>query len=123
MNQLLTAITPYIVPTIIILAGYTYHLVAVHIPAQQRAYIEAFTKSAVLMVEQQFSGKSDEEKKQLAMDAVKGFFKAFNLPCPPDDVLSAFIEAAVKALDTPTATVPLARGIDPGMAIDPFKKL
>lgn len=102
MNQLLTAITPYIVPTIIILAGYFYHLIAVHIPAQQRAYIEAFTKSAVLMVEQQFAGKSNEEKKQIAMDAVKGFFKTFNLPCPPNDILSAFIEAAVKALETST---------------------
>lgn len=100
MNQLITAIAPYIVPAVIILAGYFYHLVAVHVPAQQRAYIESFAKTAVAMVEQQFAGKSDEEKKQLAMDAVKGFFKAFNLPCPPDEVLSAFIEAAVKALDS-----------------------
>lgn len=81
---------------------YIYHIAAQHIPAQQRAYIEKWAYAAVAMVEQQFAGKTDEEKKALAMDKLKDFFKAFNLPVPPDDILSAFIEAAVNALP-PTA--------------------
>jgi len=77
---------------------YVYHIAAQHIPAQQRAYIEQWAAVAVSMVEQQYVGKSDGEKKALAMAEVKGFFKAFNLPLPPDDILSSFIEAAVNAL-------------------------
>jgi hypothetical protein len=77
---------------------YIYHIVAQHTPAQQRAYIEKWAAAAVAMAEQQFAGKTNEERKAIAMDALKGFFKAFSLPVPPDDILSAFIEAAVNAL-------------------------
>jgi hypothetical protein len=55
------------------------------------------------VIEQQYAGKSNEEKKVLAMDEVKSFFKAFNLPVPPDDILSSFIEAAVNALPPTTS--------------------
>jgi|SRR5579872_192607 len=98
MNQLITALIPYVVPVVLIVVGYFGHRVISYIPAQQRAYVEQWAKIAVAFVEQNYAGKSDEEKKQLAMDAIKGFFKAFNLPLPSDDILSAFIEAAVNAL-------------------------
>lgn len=98
MNAVLTALIPYLVPIIVIIVGYFYHLVYVHIPAQQRAYIEAWAKIAVAMVEQKFANQTDEQKKQFAVDALKDFFLAFHLPCPPDAILSAFIDAAVNAL-------------------------
>ena len=99
MNQLITSILPYVVPSVLIVAGYFCHLAINYIPAQQRTYLKQWADMVVAMVEQQYAGKSDEEKKQIAMDALKGFFKAFNLPCPPDAILSAAIEAAVKFLD------------------------
>lgn len=101
MNTVTSAIIPYIVPTILIIVGYVIHVVMTYIPAQQRSYIVTFAEKAVAYVEQVSAGKSDEEKKQMAMDAIIGFFKAFNLPIPPLDILSAFIEAAVNALPTP----------------------
>lgn len=121
MNQFLTDLIPYIVPTALIVAGYLCHLAISHIPSQQRAYLDKWANIVVAMVEQQYAGKSNEEKKQIAMDALKEFFKAFNLPCPPDAILSAVIEAAVKALKPSTVAFPLARGVDPGMAIKPLK--
>jgi LL-H family phage holin len=102
MNQLITALIPYVVPSILIVAGYLCHLAINYIPAQQRAYLDKWANMVVAMVEQQFAGKSDEEKKQLAMDELKAFFKAFNLPCPPDAILSTAIEAAVKFLSHTT---------------------
>jgi hypothetical protein len=77
---------------------YIYHIVAQRVPAQQRAYIEKWATAAVAMVEQQYSGKSNSDKKLIAMHSIKDFFRAFKLPVPPDDVLSSFIEAAVNAL-------------------------
>lgn len=97
MNTIL-ALIPYAVTYALIVIAYYWHRIIAYVPAQQRQYIMQFAHTAVLMVEQQFAGKTNEEKKQIAMDAIKGFFAAFNLPCPPDDVLSAFIEAAVNAL-------------------------
>lgn len=102
MNQLITVLIPYVVPAVLILAGYTIHHFAQYIPAQQRAYLDQWAKMAVAFVEQNYAGKSDEEKKQIAMDTIKAFFKAFNLPCPPDAILSTAIEAAVKFLDNAT---------------------
>lgn len=104
------ALIPYVVPSVLIVIGYVYNLLAQHLPAQQRAYIESWAAVAVAMVEQQFAGKTNEEKKALAMNEVKAFFRAFNLPIPPDDILSAFIEAAVNAL--PSTAQPLTAILD-----------
>jgi LL-H family phage holin len=88
--------------TIFTLAGaliiYIYHLVAVHIPAEKRKYAERFAANAVAFVEQKYAGDTSEEKKAIAMNAIKGFFKDFNLPAPDDATLSKLIEAAVNAL-------------------------
>jgi hypothetical protein len=101
-TALIIALIPYTLPELIVILVYTYHLVAVHIPGQQRAYLEQWAKMAAAYVEQKAAGKSDEEKKALAMSKIKSFFNAFKLPCPPDDVLSAAIEAAVKFLPKST---------------------
>lgn len=77
---------------------YIYHIVAQHIPAQQRAYIEKWSSAVVSMVEQQYAGKSNNDKKVIAMSELKDIFQAFKLPVPPDNILSSFIEAAVNAL-------------------------
>jgi LL-H family phage holin len=99
MNVVITAITPYIVPTVLIVVGYFGHRVVSYIPAQQRTYLDKWASMVVAFVEQNYASKSDEEKKQIAMDELKAFFKAFNLPAPPDAILSTAIEAAVKFLD------------------------
>ena len=101
-TQIIIALIPYIVTTVLIVLGYIYHIVAVHIPGQQRAYLEQWAKMAAAYVEQKAAGKSDEEKKALAMSKIKSFFNAFKLPCPPDDILSAAIESAVKFLPKST---------------------
>jgi hypothetical protein len=89
---------------------YIYHVLAQHIPAERRKYIEQWAAVAVTMVEQQYAGKSNEEKKQIAMGELIDFFKAFNLPVPPADILSSFIEAAVNAL--PSTAQPLTAILD-----------
>ncbi len=126
-TAIIVALIPYLVPEIIVVLVYVYHIVAVHIPAQQRTYVERWATVAVAYVEQKSAGISDEEKKQLAMVKIKGFFKAFNLPIPPDDVLSSFIEAAVQALDKATPVTVVRQSalqggsIDPGFTKDPFR--
>jgi len=98
MNPLVSALTPYVVPAVLIVLGYFGHRVISFIPAQQRAYAKQWADVVVAMVEQKFANQSDEQKKQLALDALKDFFEAFHLPCPPDAILSALIEAAVLTL-------------------------
>jgi len=108
MTQLITALTPYLVPIIVIIVGYFYHLLLVHLPAQQRAYVERWASVAVAMVEQQFPESSNAEKKDHAMIMLKSFFMTFKLPVPDDGILSAFIEAAVNALSKPQPPEPPA---------------
>jgi len=85
---------------------YIYHHVAVHIPAEQRKHAGEYASDAVAFVEQKFAGKSNEEKKAMAMDVARGFFKKFKLPVPDDETLSKLIEAAVNALKALKATQP-----------------
>ena len=104
MNTVLTAIAPYIVSIVAIIIGYFSHRVISYIPAQQRAYIAPFAQVIVAMIEQKYAGFSDEQKKALALSALKSLFKDLHLPAPSDDVLEAFIEAAVNALPGKTTT-------------------
>jgi hypothetical protein len=126
MNALIVQLAPQIAIIVVAVVGYIYHIVAIHIPAQQRTYMEGWAKVAVAEAEQFGAGKTNAEKKQMAMDSITGFFKTFNLPLPPSDILSSFIEAAVNALDkaTPVTVVPatIAQSVDPGMAIEPQVK-
>ncbi|HEX9502862.1 MAG TPA: phage holin, LLH family [Patescibacteria group bacterium] len=105
MNVLIASLAQYAVPLVVLIIGYICHIVVVHIPAQQRAYITQWADVAVLKAEQFGAGKTSAEKKQLAMDTLSGFFKAFNLPLPSSDILSSFIEAAVNQL--PTTSTPV----------------
>jgi len=105
MNALIGSFAQYIVPLVVLIAGYVYHLVNVHIPAETRAYLAPFADRAVLFVEQQFAGSTSTQKKQMAMDAIHGFFKVAKLPAPPDDVLSKWIEASVNTLNNPPTPV------------------
>ena len=105
MNALIIQLAPQIAIIIVAIVGYIFHIVAIHIPAQQRAYIEQWAKVAVLQAEQFGAGKTNAEKKQMAMDAITKLFSTFNLPLPPTDILSAFIEAAVNLLPSTTATL------------------
>lgn len=105
MNALIIQLMPQIVIIVVAIVGYVYHIAAVHIPVQQRAYIEQWAKIAVLQAEQFGAEKTNAEKKQMAMDAITKLFQTFNLPLPPSDVLSAFIEAAVNMLPATHATL------------------
>lgn len=108
MNALIVQLAPQIAFIVVAVVGYIYHIVAVHIPTQQRTYIEQWAKIAVLQSEQFGAGKTNAEKKQMAMDAITKLFNTFNLPLPPSDVLSAFIEAAVNMLPPTNAQVKAA---------------
>lgn len=101
-TQIIIALIPYAVPTIVVAIGYAYHLAFVHIPAQQRLFIEQWAKIAVLQAEQFGAGKTNAEKKQMAMDTLTILFKTFHLPLPSSAILSAFIEAAVNVLPPTT---------------------
>lgn len=101
-TAIIVALIPYVVPTVFIVLGYFWHKAVTYIPAQQRAYLDKWAIMAVAYIEQKFAGKTNEEKKALAMNKIKSFFNAFKLPCPPDDILSAAIEAAVNALPKST---------------------
>lgn len=101
MNGVITAIVPYIVPTIIVVTGYLYHLIFVHVPSQQRAYISMFADMAVRWVSVKFARYSDAQKEASALTAIKSLFKAFNLPAPPDSILVAIIAAAFTTLENP----------------------
>ncbi len=113
MNALIVQLAPQIAIIVVAILGYICHIVIVHIPAQQRTYIEGWAKVAVAEAEQFGANKTDAEKKQMAMDTITGFFKAFNLPLPPSDVLSSFIEAAVNALDKATPVTVVASTATP----------
>ncbi len=105
-TPIIIAIIPYLVPLVIIIIGYFYHLLLVHLPGQQRAYVTQWADTVVAFVEQQFPGSSNTEKKDHAMVMLRSFFKTFKLPVPDDTVLSAFIEAAVNALSKPEPPEP-----------------
>lgn len=105
MNALIVQIMPQIAIIVVAIVGYICHIVFVHIPAQQRAYIEPWARIVSLKAEQFGAGKTNAEKKQMAMDDLVVFFKKFNLPAPPLDILSAAIEAAVNLL--PDTNAPL----------------
>lgn len=104
-NAIIIAIIPCLVPLIIIILGYFYHILVIHLPAQQRLYVETWANTVVAFVEQQFPGSSNTEKKDHAMVMLRSFFKTFKLPVPDDTVLSAFVEAAVNALSNPLPVV------------------
>src|SRR5437899_9868762 len=108
MNALIVQLAPQIAIVVVAIIGYIYHIVAIHIPAQQRTYMEGWAKVAVAEAEQFGANKTNAEKKQMAMDGITKFFKTFNLPLPPSDILSSFIEAAVNELGkaTPVTVVP-----------------
>lgn len=101
MNGVIIAIVPYVVPTIIIVIGYVVHRAATYIPAQQRAYISMFADMAVRWVSVKFASYTDAQKEAAALSAIKDLFKSFNLPSPPDSILTAIIAAAFHALENP----------------------
>lgn len=133
MNALITALIPYAVPAALIVIGYFYHLLVVHIPAQQRLYFSQFVNNGVLLVEQQYKDKTSEEKKAIAVQAVKSLYKSFHLPAPEDSVISLAIETAVNFIKNnpvvaqPATVVPapatVVNSVDPNMAIEPVKPL
>jgi len=67
-------------------------------PTGQFAALRDFAEMAVKQVEQQHKNLSGEAKKQIAMRLVIRLFKAFKRPLPPEDIVSAAIEAIVMIL-------------------------
>jgi len=94
-KDIVVALIPYVAPFIVVGIGYLYHMIVIRLPAEQRSYIESFASTAVHMVEQRFEGKTGDEKRAIAIDALQGFFKAFKLPVPEHYILNSFIESAV----------------------------
>lgn len=60
--------------------------------------LEKFTRIAVQQIEQQHKDMSGASKKQLAINTVLKFFKAYKLPVPSTEALDIAIESAVFSL-------------------------
>ncbi len=81
-------------------------LCAMHLASIQRqkmpdhlvSKLERFSRIAVQKVEQQHKDMSGAAKKQLALNTVLKFFKAYKLPVPSAEVLDIAIESAVYSL-------------------------
>jgi len=94
-EQVVLALIPYVVPSIIGLAVYVYHQAFQALPQKQRDALEQLATPIVQMVEQVYGSQPDQTKKAEAINAIKLGFKAFNLPVPDDALINAFIESAV----------------------------
>jgi LL-H family phage holin len=109
-EQIILALIPYAVPSAIGLIVYIYHQVFQRLPQKQRDALEQLATPVVQMVEQSYGSQSPLQKKEEAMAAIKLGFKAFGLPAPNDELISAFIESAVfemNRLRSNTNTQPL----------------
>lgn len=94
-QQIILALIPYVVPSVIGLAVYVYHQIFQALPQKQRDALEQLATPIVQMVEQVYGSQPDQAKKAEAVNAIKLGFKALNLPVPDDALMNAFIESAV----------------------------
>jgi LL-H family phage holin len=108
-NQIIIALMPYVVPSLIGLCVYVYHLVFQRLPEKQREALEQLAAPAVQMVEQVYKNVPPEQKKAAALHAIELGFQSFNIPEPDDAVINAFIESAVFEMNRlkPANTQPL----------------
>ncbi len=117
-NQMIIALMPYVVPSLIGLSVYIYHQVFQALPLKQREALEHLASPAVQMVEQMYKNVPSEQKKATALHAIELGFQAFNLPEPDNAVINAFIESAVFEMNRlkPAQRPPTLQG---GISIDP----
>lgn len=108
-EQVILALIPYIVPSIIALLVYVYHQMFQRMPQKQRDALDQLATPIVQMVEQVYKNASPEEKKAAALHTIDLAFKAFNIPEPDSAIINAFIESAVYELNRmqPNTTPPL----------------
>jgi len=118
-QQIVLALIPYVVPSVIGLIVYVYHQVWQRIPEKQRDALEQLALPIVQMVEQQYKDASPEQKKEAALHTISLAFTAFNLPEPDDAVINAFIESAVfemnrlkTVVSTNTQPLPSLQGVE-----------
>ena len=109
MNLLVTMLIQYVILLSIplfcaLIVWLCQHFVR-SLPAQQRDALEQFARIAVQQVEQQNAGLSGAAKKQLAMSLMVKLFSTFKIPLPPEEIMSAAIEAAVFFINQLPATV------------------
>lgn len=125
-QQIIIALMPYIVPSLIGLCVYIYHQVFQALPVKQQEalkQLELLAMPAVQSVEQLYANATPADKKAAAIHAIELGFQLVGLPVPDDAVINTFIEAAVfemnrlKPASTNTQPLPTLQGgsIDPGM--------
>jgi LL-H family phage holin len=98
-DQVILALIPYVVPSVIALLVYFYHQTFQRIPQKQRDALEQLATPIVQMVEQVYKNATPEEKKAAALHAIDLAFKAFNIPEPDSAIINTFIESAVYELN------------------------
>lgn len=108
-EQVILALIPYIVPSIIALIIYIYHQMFQRLPQKQRDALDQLATPIVQMVEQVYKNATPEEKKAAALHTIDLAFKAFGIPEPDSAIINAFIESAVYELNRmqPNTTPPL----------------
>jgi LL-H family phage holin len=114
-EQIILALMPYVVPSLIGLCVYIYHQVFQALPEKQREALEQLAAPAVQMVEQMYANIPPDQKKAAAIHAIELGFQAFKIPAPDDAIINAFIEAAVFEMNrlkpsTNTQQIPTLRG-------------
>lgn len=94
-EQIILALIPYVVPSIIAVIVYFYHQAFQRLPQKQRDALDQLATPIVQMVEQIYKNASPEEKKAAALHTIDLAFKAFGIPEPDSAIINAFIESAV----------------------------
>jgi len=94
-----------LIPTIVALIVYLYHLIFYHLPQKQQEALDRFAPRAVGMVQQVYGGALSEDKKATAVTMVKMLMKEAHLPVPSDAAISTFIEDAVYAMKQVNAQI------------------
>lgn len=108
-QQIILAFIPYVVPTLVGLIVYVYHQAMKRLPEKQQQALqrlETIAAPIVQSIEQQWSQKSPEEKKALAVEIIQNALQVFGAATPDTQIINAFIESAVFEMNRLKAATP-----------------
>ncbi len=97
-EQIAIALMPYIIPSVMVLIIYLFHLIFRALPAKQQEalrQLKDLASPAAQSVEQMYANAKPQEKKSLAIEAIELSLQAAGLPVPSERVISTFVEDAV----------------------------
>ena len=97
MNTDTLAITQVLIPTIVGVLIYCYHVIFHLLPVKDQQALARFAPQATQTIEQVYTSASGQEKKALALSLTKVMLRTFKSKIPSDEVIGAAIESAVFA--------------------------